>query len=127
MKLSRKDFLLGTLGLVAVGAVATSGCGPGGNNPPDGGNGNDGGDDPSCLDNGTSAAIEGNHGHTLSVSEEDVAAGVEKIYDIRGSSAHAHSVTVTAANFATLAGNNPVTVSSTSGAGHTHSVTVTCV
>ncbi|MDQ3263575.1 MAG: hypothetical protein M3Y59_07950 [Myxococcota bacterium] len=124
MKLSRKEFLLGTMGAVVVGGLAAPGCG-GGNGNPDAGQ--DAGNEASCLDNGTAAAIPSNHGHTLNVSKEDVAAGVEKIYDITGSATHAHSVTVTAANFTTLAGNTQVVLQSSTGLSHSHSVTVTCV
>jgi hypothetical protein len=35
-------------------------------------------------------------------------------------------VTLSAANFSSLQNNNSITVSSTSGDGHTHSVTVSC-
>lgn len=83
------------------------------------------GPDPNCLANGTSSNIGGNHGHTLSVSATDVTSGIEKIYDIQGSSAHSHQVTVTAAHFVTLASNQSVVITSTS-AGHTHSVTISC-
>ncbi len=124
MKLSRKEFLLGTMGAVMVGGLSSSGCGDGNGNPDAG---QDAGNDLSCLDNGTSAAIASNHGHTLNVSKEDVAAGVEKTYDIRGSATHPHSVTVTAAHFTTLAGNAQVVIDSSNDSGHSHSVTVTCV
>ena len=78
-----------------------------------------------CLANGTSSSIGGNHGHTLSVSAADITTGIERTYDIQGSSAHNHQVTVTATHFATLANNSSVAVTSTS-AGHTHSVTISC-
>ena len=79
-----------------------------------------------CLANGTNASIGSNHGHSLTVSKTDVANGVEKTYAIAGSAGHDHDVTVTAADFTTLQTNNSVQVSSTSGNGHTHSVTVSC-
>ena len=78
-----------------------------------------------CLANGTSSSIGGNHGHTLSVSAADVNAGIEKSYGIQGSATHNHQVTVTVPQFATLANNQSVVVTSTS-AGHTHSVTISC-
>ena len=78
-----------------------------------------------CLDNGTTIAISSNHGHALVVSKEDIAAGVEKIYDITGGAGHSHSVTISAAQFAELAGNTSIEVVSTS-AGHTHTCTVSC-
>ena len=79
-----------------------------------------------CLDNGTNVSIGANHGHSLVVSKDDVTAGAEKTYSIRGDSAHSHDVTLTAANFQSLQQNQAVTVNSNSGSGHTHSVSVTC-
>jgi hypothetical protein len=83
---------------------------------------------PSCVANGSSVTIGTNHGHALTVAMADVSAGAEKTYDITGTSLHAHSVTVTAAQFAMLAagGSASITVVSTTGANHTHSVMVTC-
>lgn len=78
-----------------------------------------------CLVNGTSSSIAGNHGHTLTVSQADVSAGVDKTYSIQGGALHDHSVTITAAQFTTLQGNTSVTATS-SVTGHTHVVTVSC-
>jgi len=117
MKITRRQFL-GT----AVIGTAVAACGG------DDGGGGGGGGMKDCLVNGTSTQISSNHGHTIVVSINDVMAGVDKTYDIRGTSAHTHSVTVTAANFATLT-NNPtgsVMVTSTDGNGHTHTVTILC-
>lgn len=43
-----------------------------------------------------------------------------------GTATHTHSVTATAANFATLTGNHSITVTSTTTDGHTHNITVVC-
>ena len=75
--------------------------------------------------NGTSVVIGTNHGHALVVSKEDIAAGVEKTYHIAGTSLHDHTVKLTAADFALLAQNTPITKES-SAAPHTHTVTVSC-
>jgi hypothetical protein len=64
--------------------------------------------------------------HTLTVPPADVTAGTEKTYSIMGNSLHTHSITLTAANFTTLQGGGSVTVASTTGAAHTHMVTVSC-
>lgn len=84
----------------------------------------DAGEDPTCTTPTTT--IGSNHGHTLVVPIADVNAGEEQTYDIEGSSGHVHLVTLTAAHFAQLAEGTPVTVTSTSGGGHSHSVTVRC-
>ena len=70
--------------------------------------------------------ISANHGHTLVVSAADVAAGRPKTYSIAGAARHDHTVTLTAADFASLAAGRVVAVTSSDGAGHTHTVTVTC-
>lgn len=121
MSMTRKEFL-GTL-LGAAGATCLVGCGG-----DDGGGGTDSGVGRSCTQNGTTVTIGSNHGHVLAVTAADVSAGQAKTYDITGTSDHPHSVTVTAANFTSLQ-NNPsgsVQVTSTSGGGHTHQVTILC-
>lgn len=100
-----------------AGSGGTAAGGSAGNNTA--GTGGGGGD--SCE-----ASIVGNHGHQLVVSAADLDAGVDKTYDITGDALHAHSVTVTAADFATLAGGGSVTLTSSDGAAHNHSITVTC-
>lgn len=130
MKLSRKEFLRSIIGIgVGVAGIsALAACG--------GGGGDDGGDEPpvdgppsnrNCQQNGASVAIGSNHGHTLmAVSKDDIAAGAMKTYNIQGSSAHPHSVTVTGAMFAMLQNNQTVTVTSSNDDSHTHTVTITC-
>jgi len=70
--------------------------------------------------------IASNHGHVLTISAADLMAGIEKTYDIRGASAHPHTVTITAAMFAMLKQARTLSVVSSTDANHTHSVTVTC-
>ena len=83
-------------------------------------------DPTDCLANGTKTAITANHGHSILVSATDVENGVEKTYTIQGSSAHPHSVTITASLFETLKTSKEINVGSTSNSGHTHSINVTC-
>ena len=79
-----------------------------------------------CVNNGTNSVIGTNHGHTLTVDKADVVAGVDKTYDITGGSMHSHNVTLKAADFMMLSQNQQVTVTSSMGGAHTHTVTVTC-
>tara|TARA_R110001583_G_scaffold412_4_gene3863 strand:+ start:3897 stop:4298 length:402 start_codon:yes stop_codon:yes gene_type:complete len=81
-----------------------------------------------CLNNGTNSSISANHGHTLTVSKEDVAAGAQKTYQLTAAStdSHIHSVTLTANQFNSLKTNTQISTTSTSGSGHTHTVTVSC-
>jgi hypothetical protein len=81
---------------------------------------------PNCEMNGTSVAIGSNHGHTLVVSKEDVAAGVDKSYDITGTSDHPHTVMITAAQFAMLEQNTSITTVSSTDDLHSHSIKVSC-
>ena len=84
-----------------------------------------------CLQNGTKATIETNHGHVLVVSKQDVMDAAEKSYDIQGTADHSHSVTISEDMFATLAGDHAVmTTSSTNNSAtygtHSHAIMVAC-
>ena len=70
--------------------------------------------------------IASNHGHELVVPVADVEIGQDKTYDIQGTSAHPHTVTLSAADFSVLGTGATVTVTSSNDAGHTHQVTVSC-
>jgi hypothetical protein len=81
---------------------------------------------PATVCSSTSATIGTNHGHTATVPGADVAAGVEKTYNIKGASPHPHTIVVTAAMFTMLKAGQSVMVTSSTDAGHAHDVTVTC-
>ncbi len=125
MTMTRKDFLRSIVGagIGAASVAVIAGCG-----------GDDGGGMPdapvvaACTTNPT-IVIQGNHvpAHTLTVSIADVNAGVDKTYDITGGSTHGHMLTVTAADFTAIKAGTTRMVTSTSGGGHTHAVTVMCV
>jgi hypothetical protein len=129
--MDRKTFIEKSVGamMVALPAYALIGCSSSDNggdpNPNPNPNPNP---DPSgeCLTSGTNSAISANHGHNLTVSVADVTAGNAKSYSIQGSSDHDHMVTLTSSDFSSLQDNTSIVVSSTSGGGHTHSVTVSC-
>jgi hypothetical protein len=119
MRISRKQFLM--TGLAAIGAAdiaATAGCGSDDTGPaaPAG---------EGCQSSSAAAEIDSNHGHTLVVSAADVAAGVAKTYDIRGSATHTHEITLSAAHFTKLKARQSILVESTP-TDHTHPVTVRC-
>ncbi|MBJ6367084.1 hypothetical protein [Snuella sedimenti] len=126
--MNRKTFIQKALGalLIALPAYAAISCSSSSDDSGNGGGGNGGGGQGNCLQNGTSSSIASNHGHSLTVSKADVNAGVEKTYDITGSSGHSHNVTVSATQFNTLKSNQQISITSTSGDGHTHSVTIRC-
>lgn len=118
MKLSRQEFLRGALA-AAGSAIALAGSSAGCGGDDDGGGGGNGGG--AC-----SSTIDANHGHTLSVSQADVDAGQPKTYSIKGSSAHDHQVSLTAAHFADLKAGKQVFVTSTTTTAHEHNVGVKC-
>jgi len=109
MDLSRRELLLVSLAACGGGGTATIDAPP-----------------PNCLANGTRAIIPYNHGHTLDIPAADIAAGTPRSYDITGGADHSHSVSVTAAEMATLAGNGSIQVMSTTGGGHAHTIDVRC-
>jgi len=119
MQISRKQFLMS--GLAALGAVelvgGVSGCGS------DDGAAAGGHD---CKSENALVDIRNNHGHQLTVSVADVAAGQAKTYDIRGTAAHTHSVTLSGEHFTKLKSGGQVLVDSTSDGVHLHTVTVRC-
>jgi hypothetical protein len=66
-----------------------------------------------------------NHGHLLNASADDVTAGVEKSYDVKGVATHTHTVVVTAAMFQMLQQGTSVSTV-TMGGTHVHTVTISC-
>jgi hypothetical protein len=80
----------------------------------------------SCADFGAAGDISANHGHALVVTAADIAAGGDRDFDIQGTSSHPHTVRLSGAQLAMLAGNDPVTVTSSTDEGHSHLVMVVC-
>jgi hypothetical protein len=89
-----------------------------------------------CTVDGATVEITDNHrtsggDHKFVVSAEDVIAGDEIVYDIRGdNTGHTHSVTVTADDFSTLQDGDSVTIESSdtgaAGNDHTHDIILSC-
>lgn len=132
--MDRKTFIRKTsagiiIGIPAIGLLSCSGSDDGGTPDPGSNPGN--GTSGNCLQNGTNESISANHGHTLSVSKEDVQAAVAKTYTLSqgsggGFAQHIHQVTISQSQFETLQANTQITATSTSDEGHTHNVTVSC-
>jgi len=145
MKIDRKDFLKTTL--IAVGAsmglAEIGGCGGDDSGGAGGGAGAAGGTGGTPGSGGTAGSEAGsganacathepmetilaNHGHVLTVSMADAAAGVDKAYDIMGTADHTHTVDITAALFVMLNAGMTITTQSTTNAGHMHTINVVC-
>ncbi len=103
------------------GSGNTGNAGGTGGVPGTGGNtsGGGSGDAGACAGMGVLvAAISNPHGHTLSIPESDVAAGVNRTYTTTGSATHSHQVTLTAADFAALRNGDVVKVFTCDGGDH---------
>jgi hypothetical protein len=116
--LDRKEFLSGIAGVTVALVVQACGGDDSEGNPTGGGNAN-------CND-GVDAVISSNHGHTLSIPAADFDAGESKTYSIQGTSAHNHSVTLSAQDFTDLKAGKKIAKDSTSDSGHTHSLQINC-
>jgi len=82
---------------------------------------------PDCSENGAKhSSISLNHGHTLTISKEDVLAGLAKSYIITGTASHPHEVALTVDHFNKLKNNEIITVASSVNSDHSHDVTVKC-
>ncbi len=70
--------------------------------------------------------ITSNHGHVFNVSNADVLAGVDKVYDTTGTATHPHFLKVTAADFTKLKTGGTVRKLSCN-SGHEHEFIVNCL
>lgn len=95
----------GGSGGTATGGASGSGTG---GTATGGAAGSGGGTSNACTADLT-AEIFDNHDHELHIPLADIEAGVEKTYDTTGSATHCHTVTLTAADFATLKSGGSVT------------------
>ena len=125
MRGSRRKFSLELLKLVLIAVTGRilSACGGGGassgTTPASGG---------TCVANGTSVLVGGNHGHGVdTVTAAEVATGTLQTYNVTSNGTHTHTFTVSAANFTTLQGNTGIQVTSSTDSGHSHTLTINCV
>jgi hypothetical protein len=125
--LDRKEFMNLVLGMtgLGLGLATVASCG-GGSSPSSGAAGTSGTGTNACEAHPPTDTISANHGHVLTVSQADVAASALKMYSIMGTAAHDHTVTITGNSFDTLKSGQSVMLTSTTTAGHSHSVTIVC-
>jgi hypothetical protein len=114
MKTTRQTFVVGSLGVCAAGLL--SGCGGDDADP----------EENDAAGDGCDSEIGTNHGHELNVSAADTTAATAKSYDIQGSSDHSHTVDLDSEDFADLADGTILILTSSTDAGHSHEVTITC-
>lgn len=131
--MDRKSFIKKTsvgiiIGIPVISLTACSSSDDGGNPNPNPDPDPDPTPNANCVENGTNTSVSSNHGHNLTVSKEDVNAAEEKTYTLSQASTdqHIHEVTITQDQFNSLKNNTQITATSTSDAGHTHNVTVSC-
>lgn len=114
MRLTRKRFL----GVAAGGSAGLllGACGGGGY-------GGGGTPTSSC-----GASIAGNHGHNVPILVADLDSTSDRTYDIRGTAAHTHGITLSTAQLAQLKAGMTVNVTSTPGDtdNHTHAISLAC-
>ncbi|MDI1479504.1 hypothetical protein [Polyangium sp. y55x31] len=72
------------------------------------------------------ARIGRNHGHAFAIVVADVLAGIDKTYDLTGTSGHRHTITVTAADFKKLGAGQIVRLASSREGGHIHRLFLEC-
>ena len=108
--MERREFLqeTGIAALLAGVSVTIGGCGSD--------------DSVSPGPGGVAGVIGGNHGHSVSLSASQLEGGVAVTLTMSGGS-HSHTVSLTDAQVASVADAGTVTVTSSSGSGHTHGVT----
>jgi len=117
--LTRREFNAASVSALFVGmTVWISGCGSdSGGSPaaPTGASGSGAGD--------KSGAVSANHGHVAAVTSAVLQAGGAVTLNIRGSADHDHTVALSQAEVGQIAANTRVSKSSSSDAGHSHTVT----
>ena len=75
---------------------------------------------------GCTDTIAANHGHVLTIATADLDSLTDLVYNIQGGAAHNHTVTLTVANLRALKAGTVLTATSSTGANHDHSVSITC-
>ena len=118
--MTRKAFCARLTGASVV--LLIQACGGGGSDTPAAAGPGAGPVSMGCTD-----MIAANHGHVLTITAADLDSATDKVYDIQGSAAHSHGVTLTVANLRALKAGNLVNVVSSTTSAHEHGVSIQCV
>jgi hypothetical protein len=114
-RLSRREFSRESVLAMLAGVVITvTGCSEDSSSPttPTGGSGTD-----------VTGTVSANHGHVATVRAVDITAAGAVSLDIRGQADHPHTVMLTATQVQQIGNRQQLTATSTTDAGHQHTVT----
>ncbi len=111
--LSRREFTVEwALAILAGATITITGCGDD--------------DDPGTGPSGQGdevGSISANHGHAVTISGAQIAAGGAITTELTAGNGHTHSISLTPAQVVAIGQNQQVSVTSTTDAGHNHTVT----
>jgi hypothetical protein len=114
--LTRREFTVeAALAILAGVTITIGGCGSDSPTSPSPSPPTSSGDRP--------GTISANHGHTATIVAAQLTAGNAISLDIRGQATHPHTVAISQAEMAQIAGNQRVSKESTTEEGHSHTVT----
>jgi hypothetical protein len=118
--LDRREFTLqSAMAILSAATITISGCG-GGSSPAPSPNPNP---NPNPGPGDVSGTIDGNHGHTATISSAVLTAGNAIQLDIRGGADHPHTVSLSAAEVSMIGARQRVVKTSTNDQAHSHTVT----
>jgi hypothetical protein len=113
--LTRREFTVeSALAILAGVTITITGCGDDDSSSPT---------SPTPPAGGSTGSVSANHGHVATISSAQLSAGGALSLDIRGSADHPHTVQLTADEMSRIAARTQVTKTTSTEAGHTHSVT----
>jgi hypothetical protein len=118
----RREFTLAAAMLALSGATITiSACGGGSSSPSSPSSPSTSAGTPGTADK--VGVIGSNHGHSAVITAAQLTAAGDLSLNIKGTSDHPHTVTLTGAEVASIAANRRVSKESSTDDGHSHSVT----
>lgn len=124
LMIGRREFSAAAIMALLSGVtVSMTGCGGGSSSPTSPSPSSGGGGTTGGTASGKTGTVSANHGHTAVVTNVELTAGGAVRLDIRGSADHPHTVDLTAAEVAAIAGGQRFSIDSSSDAGHRHTVT----
>ena len=115
--LDRREFTLqSAMAILSAATITITGCGGGGGSPAPS-------PSPGPGSNDVTGTVAENHGHRAVIGSAQLLAGNAIQLSIRGDADHPHTVDLTAAEVTTIGARQRVVKTSTTDAGHLHTVT----